>query len=370
MATNLYSHEVEVLCKPNLNKDVLTLLNKCNHLDHLKQLQAFLLTPGHGQTLFYAFKLVRFCALTLTNLNYAPKCLPLYGIDYVLRLQIRSEIGTSLVPEYDPEPKSINAQIFKLGFGGYPIVKTAPLDSYSRSCSDDRNVVSWTAIISGYTWLGQIGNAVLLFEEMPERDVPSWNAVIARCTQNGLLTEAISLFRRMVVLADRDVRPNQVTVVCLPCKWIHGYIYGNSLGPNSFVVSNVIFDMYGKCRKDVGYGGVVKPDGITFVGLLNACTHGGLIEKGCDYFGCVIDLLGRASCIEEAMEDVKGMRIEPDEFVWCSLLNGCKIHGHMDLAEFGVMLANIYGDSRNWEEVNKVRKTLKEKGVKKTPGCS
>ncbi|XP_042509065.1 pentatricopeptide repeat-containing protein At1g33350-like [Macadamia integrifolia] len=494
------SPEAEVLCKPNLNQYVLAVLDKCNHLNHLKQLQAFLLTLGHGQTQFYAFKLVRFCALTLTltNLNYAR-----FIFDHLHSPNVY--LYTAMITAYVSKPdhksglllyrsmirrgsskpnhfiyphvlkccseisetlgtKSIHAQILNSGFGGYPIVQTALLDSYSRSSSDirtarqlfdemgERNIVSWTAMISGYTRVGQIGNAVSLFEEMPERDVPSWNAVIAGCTQNGLFTEAISLFRRMVNLADSDERPNQVTVVCVlsACghlgmlqigKLIHGYIYRNSLGPNSFV-SNGLVDMYGKCgslkeakrvfdktsdrsltswnsminclalhgqseiaisvfEEMVGCGDVVRPDGITFVGLLNACTHGGLVEQGCDYYvsmtkdygidpqiehyGCIIDLLGRAGRFEEVMEVIRGMRIEPDEVVWGSLLNGSKIHGHMDLAEFavqrlieiepnnagyGIMLANIYGESGNWEEVRKVRKRLKEKGVSKTPGCS
>ncbi|XP_042490347.1 pentatricopeptide repeat-containing protein At1g33350-like [Macadamia integrifolia] len=487
----------EVPCERNLNKYVLYLLDKCNHLNHLKQLQAFLLSLGHGQTPFYAFKLVRLCTLTIANLDYAR-----FIFDHLHSPNIY--LYTAMITAYTSKPdhrsalllyrtmirrgrskpnhfifpqvlksssvisetqgtKTIHTQILRSGFGGYPILKTALLDTYSRLCLDlvaarqlfdemgERNVVSWTAMISGYARLGQIGNAILLFEDMPERDVPSWNAVIAGCTQNGLFTEAISLLRRMVVLAGWDKRPNQITVVCAlsACghlgmlqlgKWIHGYIYRNSLGPNSFV-SNGLVDMYGKCgslkearkvfyetsersltswnsminslalhgqsesaiavfEEMIGCEGVVHPDGITFVGLLNACAHGGLVEQGCNYFtsmsqdygiepqiehyGCLIDLLGRAGCFTEAMEVIRRMGIEPDEVVWGSLLNGCKIHGCMDLAKFSiqklididphnagyVMLANIYGEAGNWEEMRKVKKMLQEKGVTKTPGCS
>ncbi|OVA13127.1 Pentatricopeptide repeat [Macleaya cordata] len=478
-----------------LNHHVLTVLEKSNHLNHLKQLQAFLITNGHGQTQFFAFKLVRFCILSLSNLDYAR-----FIFDHLRSPNVylytamitaytsQSDHKSTLILYRDmvrhgrPRPshfiyphvlkscwsetqgtKSVHNQILKSGFGGNPVVQTALVDSYLKCCSDvviarslfdemsERNVVSWTAMISGYARLGEIGNAVLLFEEMPERDVPSWNAVIAGCTQNGLFTEAISFFKRMISL-DCDQRPNQVTVVCVlsACgnlgmlqlgTGIHGYIYRNCIIPSSFIL-NALVDMYGKCgslkearrvfdqtsgrslttwnsminclalhgqsesaislfEEMMHCGGLVRPDEVTFVGLLNACTHGGLVEQGVGYFklmtrdfkiepqiehyGCVIDLLGRAGQFEEAMEVIRDMTIEPDEVVWGSLLNGCKIHGCMDMAEFavkrlieidpknadyGIMLANIYGELGNWDEVGKVRKMLKERGGQKTPGCS
>ncbi|PKU72549.1 pentatricopeptide repeat-containing protein At1g33350-like [Dendrobium catenatum] len=144
-----------------------------------------------------------------------------------------------------------------------------------------------------------------------------------------------------------------------------------------------------------------RPDEITFVGLLNACTHAGLVDEGMSYFnsmrrtygielkiehyGCAVDLLCRAGRFEEAMGVVKDMKIEPDEVIWGSFLNGCKVHGNFSLAEFsvkklieidpsnvgyGVMLANLYSKHGKWEEVGHVRKMLKDGGGKKLPGCS
>ena len=364
----------------------------------------------------------------------------------------------------------VHTQISKSGFLRYPVVETALLDSYSKFSSgiasarqvfdemSDRNVVSWTAMISACTRIGDIHCAISLFENMPDRDVPAWNALIAGCAQNGFFSEAITLFRRMINLVLKEQhshhgnRPNQVTIVCAlsACgntgmlqlgKWIHGYIYKNSINYDTFV-SNALIDMYGKCgnlkearrvfdmtlnksltswnsminsfalhgqsesaitvfEEMMQCEGDVKPDEVTFVGLLNACTHGGLVEKGFSYFelmtrdykiepqiqhyGCLIDLLGRAGRFEEAMEVVREMSMEPDEVVWGSLLNGCKIHGRTDLAEFvvqklieidpnnggyGIMLANIYGELGKWDEVRKVRKILKDQNAYKTPGCS
>lgn len=362
----------------------------------------------------------------------------------------------------------IHTQILKFGFGKYPVVQTSLLDSYWRFGSDflaaqkvfdemtERNVVTWTAMISGYARVGQMGSAILLFEGMVERDTPSWNAVIAGCTQNGLLSEAISLFRRMVGFEKEgqngDIKPNTVTLVCVlsACghtgmlhlgRSIQGYIYRHGLDPDRFI-SNALVDMYGKCGNLIGArrvfdttpvkgltlwnsminsfalhgqskeainifedmircGNGVNPDNVTFVGLLNACTHGGLVNEGRAYFnsmikdykiepqiqhyGCLIDLLGRAGKLDKAMEVIKNMRVPTDEVIWGSLLNGCKIHNRIDLAElaakklveidpsnggYGIMLANTYVETGKWDEVGKVRKMLKDTDAHKTPGCS
>ncbi|KAL5778409.1 hypothetical protein ACOSP7_011335 [Xanthoceras sorbifolium] len=489
------------LLHPNLNQQVLAILERCTHLNHLKQLQSFVTALGHSQTQFYAFKLVRFCNIKLSNLTYARRIFDHHVSPniYLYTAMITAyasqpghhSLALSLYREMlrrgGPQPnqfiyphvlkscpevlelsgtKMVHAQIVKSGFMQYPVVQTAVVDSYSRLNDNigsarrvfdemsERSVVSWTAMISGYTRVGDVENAVSLFEEMPDRDVPSWNSVIAGFTQNGLFPEAISFFRRMVVGQNEDIRPNQVTVVCVlsACghmgmlqigKLIHGYVYRNGLVPDVFVW-NALLDMYGKCgnlkearrvfdrnsnKKNLtSWNSMincfalhgrsesaisvfeemmqcedhdVRPDGVTFIGMLNACTHGGLVEKGLSYFelmtrnyqiepriahyGCLIDLLGRAGRFEKAMEIVREMKIEPDEVVWGSLLNGCKIHGRTDLAEFavkklieidpnnggyGIMLANLYGESGKWDEVGKVRKMLKDRNANKIPGCS
>ncbi|GKV35170.1 hypothetical protein SLEP1_g43474 [Rubroshorea leprosula] len=486
-----------------LHDNVLAILERCSHLNHLKQLQSFLITLGHSQTQFYAFKLVRFCVLKLSNLNYARSIFnhlrspnvylytamitayaahPDHASAFALyRHMIRrgpphpNHFIYPHVLKSSPEvlephgTKLVHVHVIKSGFGKYPVVQTALIDAYSRRSSDigiarylfddmsERSVVSWTAMVSGYARAGDIQKAMHLFEEMPERDVPSWNAVIAGCAQNGFFTEAIELFRRMIMLTKQGkfprYRPNQVTVVCVlsACghtgmlqlgKSIHGYVYRNDIGSGCFI-SNALVDMYGKCgnletarrafemtsmKSMTSWNSMincfafhgqsekamnvfeemmqfenddVRPDAVTFIGLLNACTHGGLVEKGRSYFdlmtkkyniepriehyGCLIDLLGRAGQFEEAFEVVRGMKMEPDEVVWGSLLNGCKIHGHSELAEFavkklieidpnnggyGIMLANLYGELGKWDEVRNVRKVLKERNAYKTPGCS
>lgn len=487
----------------SLNNHVLAILDKSKHLNHLKQLQAFLITVGHGEIQYYNFKLVRFCAIKLSNLTYARYIFDhldspnvyLYTAmitaytslpDHTSSLSLYREMVRQGRPEpnhfiFPPVLKScpeaakpygtemVHAQVEKLGFGKYPVVETALLDSYSRFCADigiarrvfdemsERTVVTWTAMISGYTRVGQIQSAISLFEQMPEteKDTPFWNSIISGLTQNGLFSDAISFFRRMVSEKNCDewmIRPNQVTAVCTlsACgqsgmlqlgKSIHCYMYRNNFGLNSFV-ANTLIDMYGKCgsltearrvfdstknlnltswnsmincyalhgkskaaitlfEEMLQHRDEIQPDGLTFISLLNACTHGGLVDKGRLYYkmmikdygihpqiahyGCLIDLLGRSGKFDEALEVVKGMNIPPDEVIWGSLLNGCKIHKQTVLAEYAVkklveidpdnggyvaMLANLYGELGKWEEVDLVRKMIKEQNVCKIPGCS
>lgn len=492
----------KMLLGQNLYQDILVILDKCKSLALLKQLQGHLITTGHGQTQLYAFKLVRFCTITLSNLHYARLIFNYLNFpnvylytamitsytsvqDHTSSLLLYREMvrnGLSrpnhfvfpIILKSFPEViksygiEMAHTHIDKMGFGKYPVVQTALLDVYSRSSSDirvarqlfdeitDRNVVSWTAMISGYTRVGQMGDAILLFEEVPQcvRDTPSWNSIIAGCTQNGLFSEAISFLRRMIVEEGMVQwnKPNDVTFACVlaACghtgmlqlgKCIHGYVYRNSVHLNSLTL-NALIDMYGKCGslrearylfdkanrgsltccnsminclalqghwegaigvfKDMlQHGDDLKPDSVTFIGLLNACTHGGLVQEGLSYYdlmtrvyginpeiehyGCLVDLHGRAGRFEEIMEIVRKMHIAPDAVIWGTLLNGCKIHGRIDLAEYALknlisidpnngsyysMLANLYGELGKWEEVRKIRKILNQQNAYKARGCS
>ncbi|KAG6725003.1 hypothetical protein I3842_02G011900 [Carya illinoinensis] len=149
--------------------------------------------------------------------------------------------------------------------------------------------------------------------------------------------------------------------------------------------------------------GTHQPDRITtFVGVLSACTHAGLIDKGIEYFhsikekhglthtadhyACIIDLLARAGRFVEAEDIINKMPMKPDKFLWASLLGGCRIHRNLKLAKRAaeailfeiepenpatyVTLANIYATAGMWSEVAKVRKAMDDKRVVKKPGLS
>lgn len=374
--------------------------------------------------------------------------------EFVYPLVLRAcsaELGLNLF-------KSVHGHAIKSGFGEFDVLQTSFVDGYvklgdvqiARKLFDgmsEKTVFSWTALVSGYARGGKMGNAIALFDQMPERDVPSWNAIISGCAQNGFYSEAVMFFQKMV---ESSVKPNATTVFCIlsACghigmlrlgKLVHGYAYRNHTCFNFFVV-NALIDMYGKCGSlkeaqwifenlsdkslttwnslincfalqghsksailafDKMLEAGVAPDEITFVGLLNACTHGGLVNHGLNYFhdmtyeysiepsiehyGCIVDLLSRAGRFPEAIDIINNMKIKPDEVVWGSLLSGCRIHRQYDLAEVAIkellkldpdnadyiiMLANLYSENGMWDEMRRTRKVMRNIEGKKLPGCS
>ncbi|XP_010241372.1 PREDICTED: pentatricopeptide repeat-containing protein At3g62890-like [Nelumbo nucifera] len=310
-----------------------------------------------------------------------------------------------------------------------------------------RDIISWNAMISGYAKLGKCEAARRLFDEMPKRNVVSWNVLITCYVHSRQFSKALELFRMMLL---SDIKPNEVTVVAiLPAcahlgaldqgQWVHAYI-GRSRIKMDVYVRTALIDMYGKCgsvedakrifsssvEKDTFLCSTmievlamhgkaeeafevfsymrsrrIKPNNVTFVGLLKACSHVGLVDTGMKYFalmseefgltprvehfGCVVDLLGRAGHLEEAHQVIKNMPMEPHPVVWATLLSSCRIHGNLKLAEEAalhllelepqscanyVLLSNIYSKAGKWDEAAKMRKIMRHRGVTKKPGCS
>lgn len=310
-----------------------------------------------------------------------------------------------------------------------------------------KTTVSWTTMVVGYAKFGLLDEARRIFYEMPEKDVVPWNAMIGAYVQAKCSKEALALFHEMQCT---NVNPDEVTMVnCLSaCSqlgaldvgiWIHHYIKKKNLSLNA-AVGTALVDMYAKCgnirkalevfnemsRKnsltwtaiigglalhgnandalsyfskmvDVG----LDPDEITFLGVLAACCHGGLVDEGRKYFSqmtskynlmprlkhysCMVDLLGRAGQLEEAEALIRSMPMEPDAVVWGALFFACRMRGSVIMGEKAawklleldpddsgiyVLLANMYGDAEMWDEARKVRRMMKERGVEKTPGCS
>eukprot|EP01018_Ginkgo_biloba_P030321 Gb_23084 [translate_table: standard] len=303
------------------------------------------------------------------------------------------------------------------------------------------------ALLDMYAKCGNIECARQVFERMIQRDVVSWNSIIAGYVQNGPANEALKLFNQM---PSKSVKPDSVTITSvLPAcarlgalqqgKDIHEQVRRN--GFESIIsVGNALIDMYAKCgciefacqvfdgmlQRDVvswtaiiaaygmhGHGEdalrlfhdmqevSLKPNHITFIAVLSACSHGGLVDEGWQYFNhmvrdygispglehfaCMVDLLGRAGKLDEAYNFIKKMPIEPDAAVWGALLGACKIHSNIEIGQrvadhllelkpgnagFYVLLSNIYADAGRWDDVAKVRVIMKDSRVKKSPGCS
>lgn len=145
----------------------------------------------------------------------------------------------------------------------------------------------------------------------------------------------------------------------------------------------------------------VKPNQVTFIAVLNACSSAGLIEEGCMYFklmtevfgimplpehfSCMVDLFGRAGQIERAYNLIKENASIVDATTWGSLLGACRVHGNVELGEIAarclfemdprdsgnyVLLANTYASKNEWENAEEVKKMMSEKGIRKSPGCS
>ncbi|XP_058105833.1 pentatricopeptide repeat-containing protein At2g29760, chloroplastic-like [Magnolia sinica] len=352
----------------------------------------------------------------------------------------------------------IHSHVVKLGFESDVLVRNGLIDMYVKfDLVDDalrvfdrmpeRNLVSWNALIGGLMRLGQLDMAEALFREMDVRDVVSWNSMISGYVQNGQCDEALALFQQMQL---EGINPNAVTVVSAlsACsnagalslgKWVHLYSEKNCFISNEFVNSSLVV-MYARCgdienawqvfermpKKDIvswdvmieglamhGQGkealelfvkmrrAGVKPDEITLIGMLNACSHAGLVDEGLMYFrrmshefgiepnlehyACVVDLLGRVGRVNEALEIIKRMPIAPDGVVWGALLSACRTHNNAPLAESVVkhiiemdpmnsgsyiLLSNIYAARCQWEDVANVRSVMKHKGIEKEPGCS
>ncbi|KAK7843208.1 pentatricopeptide repeat-containing protein [Quercus suber] len=347
----------------------------------------------------------------------------------------------------------------ELGFT--TVIGNALLDMYAkcgclsvaRQIFDEmhtKNVICWTSVVSGYVNCGELDEARVLFEKSPTRDIVLWTAMINGYVQFNRFDEAVALFREMQI---RMVKPDKFTVVALltGCallgalergKWIHGYIDENKISVDT-VVGTSLIEMYAKCgcvekSLDIFYelkekdtaswtsiicalamkGKTSKalelflemkqagatPDDITFIGVLSACGHGGLVKEGRQFFnsmtkqyeiepklehyGCLIDLLGRAGKLDEAEKLIEEVPKENNEIVvplYGSLLSACRIHGNVEMGErvaerlvkiessdssIHTLLANIYASADRWEDVTKVRRKMKDLGVKKVPGCS
>eukprot|EP01018_Ginkgo_biloba_P038127 Gb_19299 [translate_table: standard] len=311
----------------------------------------------------------------------------------------------------------------------------------------ESHIIVGNALIDMYTKCGSTDSARHVFDNMSDRDVVSWTTIIAGYVQEGHCYKALELFHQMQLAG---VKPDSVIVTSvLPAcarlavlqqgKEIHEYIVRNGFD-SDIVVGNALIDMYAKCgsiedahqqfdkmyARDVvswnaiivGYGingyaeGALKlfhqmqqegmkPNDITFVGVLSACSHAGLLSEGRQYFdlmsrdyhippsvdhyNCMVDLLGRAGHLHEAHDFIQKMPVEPDAGVWGALLGACRIHRNLKLGElvaerllelepkhpgYYVLLSNIYAASGRWDGVAKVRMKMKDMGLKKSPGCS
>ncbi|KAM0932677.1 putative tetratricopeptide-like helical domain superfamily [Dioscorea sansibarensis] len=309
------------------------------------------------------------------------------------------------------------------------------------------NLIVRTAVLEMYVKCGAVDEARKVFDEMCQRDVVAWSAMIAGYAQNGRSIDALELFENMRLV---NVEPNEVTLVSVlsACAQLGSVEVGEQVGKyiesqgfaSGVYVGSALLDMYAKCgnikraravfdnmhHKDVvswnsmigglAFNGLAddaielykkmireqfKPNDVTFVGLLSACVHGGLVAAGIQFFdrmqkehnvvpkvehcACMVDLYCRSGRLEEAYKFISDMEVEPNVVIWGTLLSACRVHSNVELAKSSmekllvlepdnsanyVLLSSIYADAGRWEEARKMRNLMRRKDVQKVAGYS
>uniref|UniRef100_A0A1D1Z5S0 Pentatricopeptide repeat-containing protein At1g59720, mitochondrial n=1 Tax=Anthurium amnicola TaxID=1678845 RepID=A0A1D1Z5S0_9ARAE len=320
----------------------------------------------------------------------------------------------------------IHTHVYRYGLHSSPFVQTGLLNFYAK-CE-------------------QLNAARSIFIEIPDKNLVAWSSMISGYARIGMVNEAFGLFREM---QEARINPDEVTMVSVisACakagaldlgKWVHAFIDRNAIKLD-MELNTALVDMYAKCGSIVKarevfdkmserdtkawssmivglaiHGHVedvlelfsrmkerkVKPNEVTFIGVLSACAHRGLVSEGrrfwstmqklgiepyMEHYGCMVDLLCRAGLIEEAYGFVETMPISPNSVIWRTLLVGCKNKRILDKgeivakrlleleplnAENYVLLSNMYALTFQWEKVSFLRKMMKQNGVKVVPGLS
>ncbi|CBI36364.3 unnamed protein product, partial [Vitis vinifera] len=262
---------------------------------------------------------------------------------------------------------------------------------YDQTIKKDRNTALWNSILAGYANKGLKKESFNHFLEMLESDI-EYDVLTMVTIVNLLVLET--------ALVDMYSKCGAITKART--------VFDNMNGKN-IVSWNAMISGYSKhgCSKEalILYEEMPKkgmyPNEVTFLAILSACSHTGLVEEGlriftsmqedynieakAEHYTCMVDLLGRAGRLEDAKEFVEKMPIEPEVSTWGALLGACRVHKDMDMGRLAaqrlfeldpqnpgpyVIMSNIYAAAGRWKEVEDIRQMMKMKGVKKDPGVS
>lgn len=323
--------------------------------------------------------------------------------------------------------RQLQSMIIKSGFDSFGFVRNAIIGFYMKS--------------------GLLEDSMKVFQEIDAPDIVSWNVLISGYINLGHYDQALSCLRDMFT-AGLDPNPSTYSSILCICgdipatewgKQTHAHMLKAKIDSN-VVVGSALVDMYAKCgflktaRKvfdrlpsknlvswntilmgyaQHGFGkealeiydlmqrNCVKPNHVTFVGVLSACGHVGLLDEGLhhfdsmtrvygitprtDHLSCVVSLFARKGQTKAAYDLIQNFRGEPDKVVWRCLLSGCRTRKDVYLGKYAaekifsldpddtsayIMLSNIYADLKMWDELADIRKLIKEKELKKDTGCS
>ncbi|WVZ08475.1 hypothetical protein V8G54_021821 [Vigna mungo] len=277
----------------------------------------------------------------------------------------------------------------------------------------DKNEITWFSMIAGYGKLGNVEEARRVFDGIPALQSASACATMLACyAQNGYTKEAIYMYEKM---REEGIKITEVAMVgaMSACAQLRDIRMSNTLTDHleegycgnimryrdMYAYSTMIaaFAEHGKSRDAINLffkmqKEGLKPNPVTFIGVLNACSSSGLVEEGCrifqimtevfgikplpEHYTCIVDLLGKAGQLERAYDLIKENS---------SLLAACRLYGNLDLGEITarhlfeidpddsgnyVLLANTYASKDKWEHAQEVKNLISEKGMKKPSGYS
>ncbi|XP_049931708.1 pentatricopeptide repeat-containing protein At3g63370, chloroplastic [Nymphaea colorata] len=309
------------------------------------------------------------------------------------------------------------------------------------------DLVLANALLDTYGQMRNLKYALDVFKSIAEKDVVSWTSIISSYVHNGLPNEAFNLFHEM---GEDGHEPDAVALISILSaaaalstmnrgKEIHGYLLRRGFTIEG-ATGNALVDMYSRCGtvdnayklferihdKDLvlwssmisafgmhGRGNAailmftrmqksnVQPDRIAFLAILYACSHSGLVQEGKAYFesmlsdhhlapwpehyACMVDLLGRNNYLNEAYNFIKDMAVEPTAAVWCALLGACRVYGSTEIGSLAaqkllelepekpgnyVLVSNFYAAAGKGKDVEKVREKMRQRGLKKDPACT
>lgn len=309
------------------------------------------------------------------------------------------------------------------------------------------DTLSWNMMISGFAEIGNLKLAHDLFKRMPAKSLVSWNSMISSCEKNEDYKGAINIFLQMQLEGKKPDR-HTLSSILSACAGLVDLASGtqiHQLVTKAFIpdlpVNNSLVTMYSRCgaiveartifdemklQRDViswnamigGYASHgfatealqlfelmkqcnVQPTYITFISVLNACAHAGLIEEGrrefnsmvnthgikprVEHYAALIDIIGRNGQLEEAVSLINSMPCEPDKAVWGALLGACRLHNNVEMARAVaevlmklepessapfVLLYNMYAEVGRWDDAAEVRTMMEKNNVQKEAGYS
>nr|VDD33690.1 unnamed protein product [Brassica oleracea] len=284
----------------------------------------------------------------------------------------------------------------------------------------ERNAVAWTVMVAGYVGAGFTGEALELLEEMVFRCGHGLNfvtlcSVLSACAQSGNLVIGRWVHVYALKMGEEESCNDHVLVgtalvdMYAKCGDIHSSMKVFRLMRERNVVTwNALFSglaMHGKGKMVIDMfqemvREVKRPDDLTFSAVLSACSHSGLVQEGwqcfhrlrshglepkVEHYACMVDLLGRAGRVEEAEILMRGMTVPPNEVVLGSLLGSCSVHGKLEIAErvkrelvemspgnmgYQIVLSNMYAAEGRSDVVDRLRGSMRNRGIRKTPGMS